>query len=99
VSRISSRRRARRVVLVGGTVNDETRVDMKGVPDPKVLREKAKQLAEQRRTERKNRKRKCALCGVEENEKAPFVPHADGIGPTCKEPSMCEHYRAARAAR
>ena len=80
-------------------MNDETKLDLKGVPDPKVLREKAKQLAEQRRTERKNRKRKCALCGTEENDKAPFVPHPDGIGPTCKEPSMCEHYRAARAVR
>lgn len=78
---------------------NETKVDPKGVPDSKVLREKAKQLAEQRRIERKSRKRKCALCGSEENDKAPFVAHPDGIGPTCKEPSLCEHYRAARAAR
>lgn len=65
--------------------------------DAKALREKAKQIAEQRRQERKNRKRKCALCGTEENEKVPFVAHPDGIGPTCKEPSMCDHYRAQAA--
>jgi hypothetical protein len=22
------------------------------------------------------------------------VAHPDGIGPTCKEPGLCEHYRA-----
>lgn len=70
-----------------------------GVPDPKALREKAKKLAEERRAERRNRKRKCTLCGVEENEKAPFVAHPEGLGPTCKEPSMCDHYRASRAQR
>ncbi len=71
----------------------------KVVPDAKALREKAKQLAEERRAERKNRKRKCTLCGVDENDKVPFVAHPDGIGPSCKEPSMCEHYRTARATR
>ncbi|GMU59139.1 MAG: hypothetical protein IT380_07970 [Myxococcales bacterium] len=67
---------------------------MTNVPDAKALRERAKQLAEERRTERKNRKRKCAMCGVEESDKLPFVAHPDGIGPTCKDPSTCEHYRA-----
>jgi hypothetical protein len=67
--------------------------------EAKVLREKAKQIAEQRRAERKNRKRKCALCGTEENEKVPFVAHPDGIGPTCKEPTTCDQYRAQSAAR
>jgi hypothetical protein len=64
------------------------------VPDAKALRDRAKQLAEERRAERKNRKRKCALCGVEESEKTPFVAHPDGIGPSCKEASVCENYRA-----
>ena len=67
------------------------------VPDAKALRDRAKQLAEERRAERKNRKRKCALCGVEESEKTPFVAHPDGIGPSCKEPSLCENYRAKAA--
>lgn len=71
---------------------------MTNVPDAKTLRERAKQLAEERRNERKNRKRKCAMCGIEESEKTPFLPHPDGIGPTCKEPSLCEHYRARAAA-
>lgn len=57
--------------------------------DAKAQREKAKQLAEQRRTERKNRKRKCILCGIEESEKTPFVPHEDGIGPCCKDSPLC----------
>lgn len=69
---------------------------MSNVPDAKATRERAKQLAEERRQERKNRKRKCALCGTEESDKTPFVAHPDGIGPTCKEPSLCENYRAAR---
>ena len=68
---------------------------MTNVPDAKALREQAKKLAEQRRADRKNRKRKCALCGTEESEKTPFVAHPDGIGPSCKDPSVCEHYRAA----
>ncbi|PZR18646.1 MAG: hypothetical protein DI536_01840 [Archangium gephyra] len=67
------------------------------VPDAKALREKAKQLAEERRSLRKNRKRKCSLCGTEESDKTPFVPHPDGIGPTCKDPSVCEAYRARAA--
>jgi hypothetical protein len=64
------------------------------VPDAKALRERAKQLAEERRADRKNRKRKCALCGTEESDKTPFVAHPDGIGPSCKEPSLCESFRA-----
>ena len=62
--------------------------------DNKALREKAKQIAEARRADRKNRKRKCALCGQEESEKTPFFAHPDGIGPTCREPNLCEHYRS-----
>jgi hypothetical protein len=67
---------------------------MSEIPDAKTLRERAKQLAEQRRAEMKNKKRKCALCGTEESEKTPFFAHPEGIGPTCKEPALCEHYRA-----
>ncbi len=72
---------------------------MSAAAEAKALREKAKQIAEQRRAERKNRKRKCALCGTEENEKVPFVAHPDGIGPTCKEPATCDQYRAQAAVR
>lgn len=68
----------------------------KGKDDEKKRREQAKVMAEQRRLERKNRKRKCAMCGVDESEKTPFVAHPDGIGPTCKEPGMCDHYRAMK---
>ncbi|MFZ5470668.1 MAG: hypothetical protein ACOZIN_14645 [Myxococcota bacterium] len=64
--------------------------------DPKVARERAKQIAEQRRAERKSRKRKCALCGVEESEKTPFVAHPDGIGPTCRDQTVCPHYAAMK---
>lgn len=60
--------------------------------DPKIARERAKQIAEQRRAERRSRKRKCALCGVEESEKTPFVAHPDGIGPTCRDPNVCPNY-------
>lgn len=70
---------------------------MSNVPDAKALRLRAKQLAEERRNERKNRKRKCAMCGIEESDKTPFFAHPDGLGPTCKEPSLCEHYRARAA--
>lgn len=66
---------------------------MSNVPDAKALRERAKQLAEERRALRKNRKRRCALCGVEESEKIPFVPHPDGLGPSCKDPATCDHHR------
>ena len=70
---------------------------MTNVPDAKALRERAKKLAEDRRSQRKTRLRKCSLCGTEESEKTPFVPHPDGIGPACREPSLCEHYRAKAA--
>ncbi len=64
--------------------------------DSKSAREKAKQIAEQRRAERRLRKRKCVLCGVEESDKAPLGPHPDGIGPSCKEEAACSARRAAR---
>ncbi|MBX7098051.1 MAG: hypothetical protein K1X89_10085 [Myxococcaceae bacterium] len=67
--------------------------DAKSIPDPKEAREKAKQIAEARRAELRNKKRKCALCGLEESDKTPFFAHPDGIGPTCREPTLCEHYR------
>lgn len=59
--------------------------------DTKAIRERAKLLAAQRRIDRKNRKRHCALCGVEESERTPFYAHPDGIGPTCKDPATCPH--------
>lgn len=65
----------------------------------KELRAKAKELADQRRNERKNRKRTCALCGVEESERTPFVAHPDGVGPTCRETYTCENYRASKQQR
>ncbi len=71
--------------------------DVPEVPDAKTLREQAKKIAEQRRQEARARKRKCALCGTEETERTPFFAHPDGIGPTCKEPGLCEHYRAHTA--
>ena len=45
--------------------------------------------------ERRNRKRKCVLCGVEESDKAPLGPHPDGIGPSCKDEGSCQQRRAA----
>ena len=68
---------------------------MSQVTDSKTLRERAKQIAEQRRAESKNRKRKCVLCGIEESEKTPFVAHPDGIGPSCRETEACPNYRAS----
>ena len=62
----------------------------------KVARERAKEIAEQRRHERRLRKRKCVLCGVEESDKAPLGPHPDGIGPSCREEPGCMARRAAR---
>jgi hypothetical protein len=64
--------------------------------DAKVAREKAKQIAEQRRAERRNRKRKCVLCGTEESDKNPLGPHPDGIGPSCRDEAACQSRRAAR---
>ena len=63
----------------------------------KSAREKAKELAEQRRAERRLRKRKCVLCGVEESDKTPFVAHPDGIGPACRDDTACLGRRTQRA--
>ncbi len=63
--------------------------------DAKALRERAKQIAEQRRAERRARKRKCVLCGAEESDKVPLGPHPDGIGPSCKDEIGCQQRRAA----
>jgi hypothetical protein len=63
--------------------------------DAKTARERAKQIAEQRRAERRNRKRKCVLCGVEESDKTPLGPHPDGIGPSCKDEGSCQQRKAA----
>lgn len=63
--------------------------------DAKSARERAKQIAEQRRAERRLRKRKCVLCGVEESDKAPLGAHPDGIGPSCKDEIACQSRRAA----
>lgn len=63
--------------------------------DNKALREKAKQLAEHRRQERRNKKRHCVVCKAEENEKEPFVAHPDGIGPSCKDTVACDMRRRA----
>ncbi len=65
--------------------------------DSKIAREKAKQIAEQRRAERRLRKRKCILCGVEESDKAPLGAHPDGLGPSCKDEPGCNMRRAAAA--
>ncbi|MBX7115245.1 MAG: hypothetical protein K1X64_13030 [Myxococcaceae bacterium] len=65
----------------------------------KRLREEAKKIAEARRADRKVRKRKCAMCGIEESEKTPFFAHPDGLGPTCREPTFCENYRQAQRPR
>ena len=73
-------------------------LNMAETVDNKALRERAKQIAEQRRAERRNRKRKCVLCGVEESDKSPLGPHPDGIGPSCKDESGC-HQRRASAVR
>ncbi len=62
----------------------------------KSARERAKEIAEQRRAERRLRKRKCVLCGVEESDKAPLGAHPDGIGPSCKEEQACLARRANR---
>lgn len=64
--------------------------------DGKSARERAKAIAEQRRAERRSRKRKCVLCGVEESDKAPLGAHPDGIGPSCKDELSCQQRRIAR---
>ena len=66
------------------------------ISSAKAARERAKQIAEQRRLERKNRKRKCVLCSVEESDKTPLGAHPDGIGPSCKDEVGCQARRAAR---
>lgn len=63
--------------------------------DAKAARERAKAIAEQRRAERRNRKRKCVVCGVEESDKTPLVAHPEGIGPACKDDGSCHARRAA----
>ena len=63
--------------------------------DAKSARERAKEIAEQRRAERRNRKRKCVVCGVEESDKTPLGAHPDGIGPSCKDELTCQARRAA----
>jgi hypothetical protein len=67
--------------------------------DAKAARERAKAIAEQQRTERRNRKRKCVRCGVEESEKTPLGPHPDGIGPSCKNELDCSQRRASGKAQ
>jgi hypothetical protein len=62
----------------------------------KIERARAKALAEQRRAERRLRKRKCVLCGVEESDKTPLGAHPDGIGPSCKEEPACLARRSTR---
>lgn len=60
----------------------------------KTSRERAKEIAEQRRAEQRQRKRHCVLCGVEESERTQLGPHPDGIGPSCREESACLARRA-----
>jgi hypothetical protein len=62
----------------------------------KNARERAKELAEQRRAERRLRKRRCVLCGVEESDKTPFKAHEDGIGPACRDEAGCLGRRSQR---
>jgi hypothetical protein len=69
--------------------------EMPNESDSKGARERAKQIAEQRRAERRLRKRKCVLCGVEESDKTPLGPHPEGIGPSCKDEASCHARRAA----
>ena len=64
--------------------------------DTKAVRERAKAIAEQRRAERRLRKRKCVLCGVEESERTPLGAHPEGLGPSCRDPGGCELRQAAR---
>ena len=71
---------------------------MSDLEDGKKARERAKAIAEQRRAERKNRKRKCVLCGMEESDKTPLGPHPDGLGPSCKDELSCQARRASRTA-
>lgn len=67
-----------------------------GASSAKSARERAREIAEQRRAERRNRKRHCVVCGVEESDKTPLGAHPDGIGPSCKDELSCQARRAAR---
>lgn len=69
---------------------------MSNAADAKSARERAKEIAEQRRAERRSRKRKCVVCGAEESEKVPLGAHPDGIGPSCKDEAGCQARRASR---
>jgi hypothetical protein len=60
----------------------------------KTARERAKEIAERRRAERRQRKRRCVLCGVEESDRTPLNAHPDGIGPSCREEPACIARRA-----
>jgi hypothetical protein len=62
--------------------------------DAKSARERAKQIAQQRRMERKARRRKCVVCGVEESDKTPLGAHPEGIGPSCKDEAACRTRKA-----
>jgi hypothetical protein len=64
--------------------------------DSKNARERAKEIAEQRRAERRMRKRKCVVCSVEESDKTPLGAHPEGIGPACKDTVGCQSRRAGR---
>ncbi|HET9451933.1 MAG TPA: hypothetical protein VFO83_13675 [Aggregicoccus sp.] len=64
--------------------------------DGKSARERAKEIAEQRRAERRNRKRRCVLCGVEESDKTPLGAHPEGLGPSCKDEVGCQARKAGR---
>lgn len=61
--------------------------------DAKAARERAKALAEQRRAERRNRKRRCVVCNVEESERTPLHAHPEGLGPSCKDETACQTRR------
>jgi hypothetical protein len=67
-----------------------------GAEDGKKARERAKVIAEMRRAERRTRKRRCVVCGVEESEKTPLGAHPDGIGPSCKDELQCQARRGTR---
>lgn len=73
----------------------DTGREMSNEVDAKTARERAKAIAEQRRAERRNRKRKCVVCGVEESDKTPFHAHPEGIGPACKDEVACLSRKAA----
>jgi hypothetical protein len=61
--------------------------------DAKNARERAKAIAEQRRAERRSRRRKCVVCGIEESDKTPLGAHPDGLGPACKDETGCQARR------